>query len=109
MVGPAALGYISAGTEKPGVNLLFIMTDQQRFDAMSRAGNSILKTPNLDRLADEGVFFERAYSNCPICVPARAVILTGHSIESMRVTGNNDYDRADVADLPTFDNVLARH
>ena len=109
MVGPAALGYTSAGTKKPGVNLLFIMTDQQRFDAMSRAGNSILKTPNLDRLADEGVYFERAYSNCPICVPARAVILTGHSIESVRVTGNNDYDRADVADLPTFDNVLARH
>jgi arylsulfatase A-like enzyme len=94
-------------TSRP-VNLLFIMTDQQRFDALSVAGNGILKTPNLDRLAGEGAYFENAYSACPVCVPARTVILTGHGIESVRVMSNGDYDRADVADLPTFDNILSR-
>ena len=45
-------------------NLLFILTDQQRYDALSIAGNSVLKTPNLDRLAKEGAFFRNAYTPC---------------------------------------------
>jgi len=89
------------------VNVLFVMTDQQRWDTLSRAGNKILRTPNLDRLAREGAYFENAYTNCPICVPARAVMLTGHSTHSVRVERNSDYDRADVAELPTFDGILA--
>lgn len=92
-------------TNKP-VNLLFIMTDQQRFDAMSCSGAPVLKTPNLDRLAREGVRFSNAYSNCPVCVPARAVILTGHSIESVGVRTNGEQNREDGPDLPTFDTVL---
>lgn len=91
------------------VNLLFIMTDQQRFDTLSVAGNKILQTPNLDCLAKEGVFFQNAYTNCPICVPARAVILTGCTIETVHVLGNLDYDSPDVADVPTFDNILSEN
>ena len=45
------------------------MTDQQRFDAMSCAGNTVLQTPNMDRLAREGVMFSNAYSANPVCVP----------------------------------------
>jgi arylsulfatase A-like enzyme len=88
------------------INLLFIMTDQQRFDAMSCAGNDVLETPNMDRLAREGVRFSNAYSNCPVCVPARAVILTGHSIESVGVRSNGEQHREDGPDLPTFDTIL---
>ncbi len=44
------------GAEKP-INLLFIMTDQQRWDAMSCAGNTVLTTPNLDQLAAQGAHF----------------------------------------------------
>ncbi len=62
------------------VNLLFIMTDQQRWDAMGCAGNPVIKTPHLDRLASEGARFSRFYSSCPVCVPARSCILTGHDI-----------------------------
>lgn len=61
--------------ERP--NILFVMTDQQRFDAMGAAGNSIIKTPNLDRLAREGALFRRAYSSTPTCTPARSALLTG--------------------------------
>ena len=108
VAGIGLRGLAAAGAEpKRPINLLFIMTDQQRFDALGRAGNKVLKTPNLDSLARDGAYFASAYTNCAICVPARAVILTGRTIESVRVTGNDDYDRKDVPDVPTFDNVLA--
>ena len=98
-----------SGAAKRPVNLLFIITDQQRFDALGCAGNPVLKTPNLDRLAREGVRFANAYSSCPVCVPARTTILTGHSIQSNKVTGNGDVSREDVPDFLTFDQVLLRH
>jgi len=59
------------------MNVLFIMTDQHRADHMSCAGNSVLKTPNLDKLADQGVHFTSAYCANPICSPNRASLLTG--------------------------------
>ena len=87
-------------------NLLFIMTDQQRFDALSCAGNTVLETPNMDRLAREGVMFKNAYSANPVCVPSRAVFLTGLSPVNVRVEGNGDYTSDDVPDVPTFDSIL---
>jgi len=91
------------------INLLFIITDQQRFDALGCAGNPVVRTPNLDRLAREGVRFVNAYSACPVCVPARTVILTGRTIESTRVTANGDVNSQAVPDLLTFDQVLLRN
>ena len=91
-------------TSRP--NLLFIMTDQQRFDAMSCAGNTVLETPNMDRLAREGVMFKNAYSANPVCVPSRAVFLTGLSPVNVRVEGNGDYTSEDIPDVPTFDSVI---
>jgi arylsulfatase A-like enzyme len=90
-------------------NLLFIMTDQQRWDALSYSGNKNISTPNIDRLAREGAYFANAYSGSPVCVPARAVILTGASIETVRIRQNQDYkDPTAGADLPTFDNILSK-
>ena len=57
--------------------MLFIMTDQQRFDTIAALGNSAIYTPNLDRLVHRGVSFTNAYSPCPVCVPARYTIRTG--------------------------------
>jgi hypothetical protein len=68
-------------TAKP--NLLFLVTDQQRFDALSYAGNKILHTPNMDRLAVEGAWFENAYTQCAVCTPARASMLTGYTNRHM--------------------------
>ena len=96
-----------AALEDP-VNVLFIMTDQQRFDALSRAGNTELETPNLDQLARDGAYFVNAYTPSPICVPARTAMLTGHTLESVRVTRNSEINRRDAAPVPSFDNILAR-
>lgn len=93
-------------SEKQRPNLLFIMTDQQRFDAMSCMGNTVLETPNMDRLAREGVMFLNAYSANPVCVPSRAVFLTGLSSVNTTVVSNGDYMNEDVPDVPTFDRIL---
>ena len=58
-------------------NILFVLTDDQRFDMMGCAGNPIIQTPNVDRLAGEGVRFEQAFVTTPICAASRASILTG--------------------------------
>ena len=59
------------------MNVLFMITDQQRSDHLGCYGNPILKTPNLDKLASEGVRFTNAYCTNPMCMPNRATILTG--------------------------------
>ena len=58
-------------------NILLITTDQQRYDHLGMAGVHGIDTPNLDRLGREGVHFNRAYTCCPICTPARVSLLTG--------------------------------
>ncbi len=65
-------------TKRP--NILLLMTDQQRFDALSCYGCRAVATPNLDRLARQGALFERCYSPNPICTPIRASLLTGKQV-----------------------------
>lgn len=58
-------------------NILFLFTDQQRFDTISALGNPIIKTPNLDRLVREGAVFDRCYTPSPVCCAARCALATG--------------------------------
>lgn len=91
------------------MNLLFIMTDQQRYDALSIAGNSVLETPNLDKLANQGAYFKNAYTPCAVCGPARSSILTGYTVENTGVTTNGKtyyYNDEVVMSMPTFDEIL---
>ena len=74
-------------------NIVLIMTDEMRGDCMGIAGHPDVKTPYIDTLASRGVYFPNAYSSCPTCVPARAVLHTGLS---QRHTGRVGYqDRVD--------------
>src|SRR5690606_19619780 len=61
--------------EKP--NIIFFLTDDQRWDALGVAGNPVIRTPNIDRLASAGILFENAYVTTSICCVSRASILTG--------------------------------
>lgn len=62
-------------TKRP--NFLFIVTDQQRADHLSCAGNTVLKTPHIDSIAARGTRFDRFYVAAPICMPNRATMMTG--------------------------------
>ncbi len=64
-----------AQNKKP--NIVFILTDDQRWDALGFAGNSIIQTPEMDALANSGTYFKNAFSTTPICAASRASILTG--------------------------------
>ncbi|MBM3474111.1 MAG: DUF4976 domain-containing protein [Armatimonadetes bacterium] len=69
-------------------NILWICTDQQRFDTIHALGNPHIRTPNLDRLVSEGVAFANAYSQSPVCTPSRACFLTGRYPRTTRCRQN---------------------
>ncbi|NQU53035.1 MAG: sulfatase-like hydrolase/transferase [Bacteroidetes bacterium] len=107
-----SFGKNSSVEKKKRPSLLFIMTDQQRFDALSYAGNKILKTPNMDRLAKEGVYFKNAHTQCAVCTPARASILTGHAVANTKVISNKlayVSEETGIMPMQTYDEVLAEN
>ena len=65
-------------------NILIIMSDEHRKDAMGVAGHPIVKTPHLDALAARGTVFENAYTPSPMCVPTRASVATGDHVHKTR-------------------------
>jgi arylsulfatase A-like enzyme len=85
-------------------NVLCFITDQQRHDHLGCAGNPLIRTPNIDRLAASGVRFERCYVNNPICSPSRATMWTGLSVHAHRMRANGMH--LDPT-LPTIPGVLS--
>ena len=69
-------------------NLIIIMTDELRRDVLSCYGNSYAKTPNINKLAQNGTIFTNAYTPSPICVPARASIATGQYVHQNKCWTN---------------------
>jgi len=73
-------------TRRP--NVLFLMSDQHNAGSMGVAGHPTVRTPNLDRIAAEGIHFTRAYCNNPICAPSRMSFVTGQYPHTHRMLGN---------------------
>ena len=71
-------------------NILFVMVDQLRWDYLSCYGHPHLATPNIDWLAENGVRFEHAYAQSPVCGPSRACVSTGRYMSSHGVMSNMD-------------------
>ena len=88
-------------------NVLFVNTDQQRFDALSCAGNPCVSTPNLDRLASEGVRFTSAVTPSAMCIPARCAWATGLSIHATGCINTTDPKSMDFHS-GSFDQNLAK-
>ena len=76
------------GIKRP--NFVFFMTDDQRWDGMSCAGNPVLQTPNMDRIAEEGVRFENMFVTTSLCGPSRASYLTGKYVHNHGVRRNGE-------------------
>lgn len=71
-------------------NILLLMTDQQRTDTLGFRGQTACQTPNMDRLAREGISFDRALCTNPLCTPSRASIFTGKYPHQLNMMGNAD-------------------
>jgi len=78
----------SAVAEPGRPNVVFVLTDDQRWDAMSCAGNRYLQTPSLDRLAAEGARFANAFCTTSLCSPSRASMLSGLNAHGHGVVNN---------------------
>lgn len=89
-------------------NILFITTDQQRYDTICAAGYKYMHTSNLDRLANEGCLFTNAYSPNPVCIPARHNIISGLPARYHGFDDNYfDNSRQMPYDIPTFPEILS--
>lgn len=92
-------------------NILFMMTDDQAQSALSAYGNTILSTPNMDRIGREGIRFDKAFVTNSLCAPSRASFLTGLYSHTHGVTTNGEepgwLEQAGIAtDLPTWPKLL---
>lgn len=82
----AGFGQISLAQEKP--NIIYILADDLGYGDVGFNGQEKIKTPNIDRLAAEGVIFTNHYSGSPVCGPSRSCLLTGKDTGHTRVRGN---------------------
>ncbi|MBM80356.1 MAG: arylsulfatase [Planctomycetaceae bacterium] len=71
-------------------NIVFIITDQQRFDTINALGYDYIDTPNLDRLVNEGVTFTNCHISAPSCAPSRASLFTGYYPHTTGILRNAD-------------------
>ena len=92
-----------AGLVNSRPNILILMADQLTAAALPAYGNLVARTPHLDRLAREGVVFDAAYCNSPLCAPSRAVLMTGRLPSS---TGAYDNAVEFPSQSPTFAHYL---
>jgi len=81
-------------------NILLLYTDQQRWDALGVNGNPDIQTPNLDRLAQEGVNLDHLFVQNPVCMPSRVSMLTGQYPSTLGIGRNGVPVPADTITLP---------
>ncbi len=92
----ALVSHFAFAAERPP-NILFIMTDQHRWDCVGANGNELIQTPNLDRLAAGGANFSHAFVQAPVCVPSRVSFFTGRYPHTHRNRVNyTPLDRSEV-------------
>ncbi|MEW5975212.1 MAG: sulfatase [Acidobacteriota bacterium] len=90
---PDALGQVQPLPKLPGAkprNIVLVLTDDHRYDAMGFMGHPFLQTPNMDALARNGVHFRNSFVTTSLCSPSRASILTGLYAHRHRVVDNNN-------------------
>jgi arylsulfatase A-like enzyme len=85
------LSAVAMGQPKPAAprpNVVFILIDDLRWDALGVTGHPFVKTPNIDRIAKEGMIFRNAFVTTPLCSPSRASFLTGQYAHKHNIVGN---------------------
>lgn len=106
LAGSAGASLASAQSKPKPPNIVFFLGEGQRYDALSIAGNPILKTPNHDRIGREGVMFRNAFCTNALCAPARATLLTGLYSRSTGALSNAHLHVPLPSDIPIFTDIL---
>jgi arylsulfatase A-like enzyme len=91
-------------TDRP--NVVIVMTDEQKATSLPMYGNPIVRTPHLERLAQDGVLFDHAFATYPVCVPNRVAVMTGRYPHATRSSNNRTYLQPDERHLPQ---IFAEH
>src|SRR5580698_7220990 len=76
----------ASGQARP--NVVFVIADDWSFPHAGAYGDRVVRTPNFDRVAREGVLFTRSYCGSPSCTPSRGAILTGQAVHRLENSGN---------------------
>jgi arylsulfatase A-like enzyme len=103
-VAPSRFAQSDAASKRP--NLIFFLDEGQRADALSIAGNPILKTPQHDRIGREGMRLTNAFCTNALCAPARAAVLTGMYSQSTGAYANEESSKPLPSDIPLFTELL---
>src|ERR1043165_4046142 len=88
LLGFAAILSVNAANNRP--NIVFILVDDLRWDALSCTGSPVAKTPNIDRIAKEGALFKNFFVSIPLCAPSRSSFLTGQYAHTTGIIDNSD-------------------
>ncbi len=104
LISPILLESCSINNKR--MNILFIMSDDHGYQAISSYGSKLIKTPNIDKLAEEGVLFEQSFVTNSLCGPSRACMLTG---KYNNVNGMIDNGTTFDGSQETFPKILQRH
>jgi len=95
-----SIGCISCSSERKTErtpNIIYFLADDLGYGELGVYGQSIIKTPNIDALAKNGMMFTKHYSGAPVCAPARYVFLTGKHAGHSYIRGNDEWnERGDV-------------
>ena len=90
---------VSAEDEPP--NIIFVILDDLRFDGMGFLTPEV-KTPNIDQLAEDGMYFPNAVVTTSLCSPSRATILTGMTTQNHRIVDNNNTSEVGLTFFPKY-------
>lgn len=92
LLAGAFASFVLHGADSPSQpNIVFILVDDLRSDALSCMGSTVAKTPNIDRIGNEGVIFRNFFVSIPLCSPSRSSFLTGQYAHRTGVSDNTDH------------------
>ena len=101
----AAIGLHAADKDAKRPNIIFVLCDDMGYGDIGCYGQPYISTPNLDRMANEGMRFTQAYAGSPVSAPSRACLMTGQHTGHTRIRGNKEYWNTDNLTVPYGNNL----